>query len=162
MEDSKVQFTICTGVWSFEASGYRLGHVWTVYKMESIQNLHKVPSSLTGRGWFKRIPDVPFILKINDDEDRFTKELMIYKKLEKLQGSVVPYLYGTATCTNKVDGIHCDRVLLLQYIEGYQLSTIPPADKDLVVSMLQPTYEKISRSDVIHGDPSLNNAIYGA
>ncbi|KAI9884126.1 MAG: hypothetical protein M1823_004098 [Watsoniomyces obsoletus] len=163
----QVQLTIWTGIWSFEASGYRLGDIWTVYKMESIQKVHKVPATqvqptqtVPGGSWFKRIPDVPFILKINDDEDRFNEELTIYKRLEKLQGSVVPYLYGTATCVQNDDGNHIKQVLLLEYIEGYQLSAIPPEDKSLVINLLYPTYEEISRLDVIHGDPSLNNAIY--
>ncbi len=62
------------------------------------------------------------------------------------------YVYETATCVDGA-GNHFDRVLLLQYIEGYQLAAIPPDDKTLVISLLYPASEKISKFDVIHGDP---------
>ncbi len=155
----QVEFTVHTGSRSFEANGYRLGDLWTVYKMDSIHNLRDGSPVQRGEHWFKRLPDTPFIMKINDDADQFAQEVTTYKRLEPLQGDVLPHLYGTATCIDGA-GNHFDRVLLLQYIEGHQLSTTPRDDQRLVISMLYPAYEKISRFDVIHGDPSLNNAIY--
>ncbi len=98
-------------------------------------------------------------MKISDDDDRFAQELAIYKRLATLHGDVVPHLYGTATCVDRT-GNGFDRVLLLQYIKGHQLSAIPPEEKHLAINMLHPTYEKLGQLNVIHGDPSLNNAIY--
>lgn len=92
------------------------------------------------------------VLKKETDEERFNTELEIYNRLESLQGTHIPELYGVATMNNT-------RALVMSDVGGIPLvdEKMVDMDDDTLRRLLRIPLQKICEAGVLLEDVSMLN-----
>ncbi len=99
------------------------------------------------------LPDVVILKKLKPGwDDKFDNEQAIYKRLQPLQGRVIPIYYGEAQCEGT-------RALVLSEVQGVLArEQIPPRlDWDIFTDRIGAAYRELAQLGVCYDDERLDN-----